>query len=118
MAALRYLLVYVSDVARSKAFYSDVLGLEVLEDFGDFVRLGTGADVGLSLHVAGRLEAACQGVELNFEVDDVDRTHRDLADRGVAFTQPPKDMPWGARHAYLRDPDGHPVSLFTRPGAG
>ena len=24
----------------------------------------------------------------------------------------PKDMPWGWRHAYLNDPDGHEISLY------
>jgi hypothetical protein len=28
----------------------------------------------------------------------------------------PQDMPWGWRHAYLKDPDGHPLSLY-RAGA-
>ena len=35
---------------------------------------------------------------------------------GVELDQKPADMPWGWRHAYLRDPDGHRLSLY-RAGA-
>jgi hypothetical protein len=27
-------------------------------------------------------------------------------------TQLPRMMPWGWRHAYLNDPDGHEISLY------
>jgi hypothetical protein len=33
--------------------------------------------------------------------------------KGVVFEQMPKDMPWGWRHAYLRDPDGRQISLYS-----
>ena len=30
----------------------------------------------------------------------------------MVLTQPPKLMPWGWKHAYLNDPDGHEISLY------
>jgi len=30
----------------------------------------------------------------------------------VYITQMPRMMPWGWRHAYLDDPDGHELSLY------
>lgn len=44
-------------------------------------------------------------------VDDVDRAHRDLTAKGVAFEQAPADMPWGHRVALVRDPEGRAVWL-------
>jgi catechol 2,3-dioxygenase-like lactoylglutathione lyase family enzyme len=44
-----------------------------------------------------------------FFVNDVDRVHRELSDRGVLFDQPPTDMPWNHRVARLRDPEGRTV---------
>jgi len=35
-----------------------------------------------------------------------------LESAGVVLTQPPKLMPWGWKHAYLNDPDGHEISLY------
>jgi hypothetical protein len=29
------------------------------------------------------------------------------------LAQQPKKMPWGWTHAYLNDPDGHEVSLYS-----
>ena len=48
---------------------------------------------------------------LYFMVKDVDAAHRDLSKRGVAFDQPPQDMPWGHRVALLKDPEGRRVCL-------
>jgi lactoylglutathione lyase len=52
------------------------------------------------------------GKEPRFEmfiyVDDVDATAAEL--RG-ALIRAPRDMPWGERVAYVRDPDGNPVAL-------
>jgi hypothetical protein len=32
--------------------------------------------------------------------------------QGIYFSQLPQMMPWGWRHAYLNDYDGHEISLF------
>lgn len=44
-------------------------------------------------------------------VEDVDRAHRLLTERGVNFEMPPTDMPWGHRMAICRDPEGRRVCL-------
>jgi uncharacterized glyoxalase superfamily protein PhnB len=54
-----------------------------------------------------------QGVEIVVEVPDVDSTFRRLKERGLAFDSPPADMPWGARHVWLRDPSGYRLSLYS-----
>ena len=46
-----------------------------------------------------------------FFVADVDATFAKLSAEGVAFEQPPTDMPWGHRLAILRDPEGRRVCL-------
>jgi uncharacterized glyoxalase superfamily protein PhnB len=53
-----------------------------------------------------------EGIRLYIEVDDLDNVCRRLEEQGVVFDQAPRDMPWGWRHAYLRDPDGHELSLY------
>lgn len=54
---------------------------------------------------------AHEGIRLYFEVKDLDQLCRKLASEGVTIDQMPENMPWGWRHAYLRDPDGHELSL-------
>ncbi len=50
---------------------------------------------------------------ISFVVDDVDRTYLNAVSKGVAFSSPPADQPWGARAAMLRDPDGNNLYLLT-----
>jgi lactoylglutathione lyase len=51
---------------------------------------------------------------LIFGVADVNAVVQRIRQQGVEFLLGPKDFPgWGYRGAYLRDPDGHLVELFT-----
>jgi uncharacterized glyoxalase superfamily protein PhnB len=52
------------------------------------------------------------GMRLYFEVKELDSFCKRLEASGVKFSQMPKVMPWGWKHAYLDDPDGHEVSLY------
>jgi len=44
-------------------------------------------------------------------VEDVDRAHQLLTERGVNFEMAPTDTPWGHRLAICRDPEGRRVCL-------
>jgi catechol 2,3-dioxygenase-like lactoylglutathione lyase family enzyme len=114
-------MLYVADVARSVEFYRDALGFRVVDDYpGAYARLvapAGGSTIALHTVEPGRaVVPATEGVRLYFEVQALDTLCAHLADRGVVFTQLPTDMPWGWRHAYLADPDGHELSLY-RAGA-
>ncbi len=54
------------------------------------------------------------GINLYFEVPDLDGYYDQLSDAGIEFDFPPTDMAWGRRHAYLHDPDGHTLSFVQR----
>jgi uncharacterized glyoxalase superfamily protein PhnB len=45
----------------------------------------------------------------------VDRRHQELVASGVRFSGPPEDQEWGARHAWLTDPDGYRLSIYSAP---
>lgn len=114
--AFNHAMVYVRDVARALEFYQGLLGLSLVEGSPEagYARLRlTHGDATIALHQAepGR-QVASPGVRLYFEVRDLDDCCSSLSARGVHFRQMPKDMPWGWRHAYLDDPDGHEISLY------
>ena len=48
---------------------------------------------------------------LDFEVEDVDRYHKALVDRGVIISRAPEDQSFGLRMMYVYDPDGYNLSL-------
>jgi catechol 2,3-dioxygenase-like lactoylglutathione lyase family enzyme len=111
-------MVYSSDVPRALAFYRDLLGFKVIEEMDGYARIRApkgSSTIGLhTIHAEeGRtMNTSTEGLRLYFEVGDLDRFCASLAAKGVKFDRMPQDMPWGWRHAYLKDPDGHELSLY------
>jgi uncharacterized glyoxalase superfamily protein PhnB len=52
-------------------------------------------------------------IQLHFHVSDVDAKYEQMKQNGIEFEEPPKDMPWGWRHAYTADPVGHTVEIVS-----
>ena len=112
-------MIYCKDVERGMAFYRDLMGFKLIEDFRYegkpvYARLrAPGGDGTIALHQAGPgASLASEGVRLYFEVRELDDFCRRLTQKGFYITQMPRMMPWGWRHAYLNDPDGHEISLY------
>jgi catechol 2,3-dioxygenase-like lactoylglutathione lyase family enzyme len=112
-------MIYLKDVERGIDFYRDWLGFKLIEDFRHegrsvYARMqAPGGDGTIALHQAGPgASVASDGVRLYFEIRDLDGFCHKLRKRGFYFTQMPQMMPWGWRHAYLNDPEGHEISLF------
>jgi len=112
---MKYVLLMVSDLARSEWFYRDLLGLKVEGRVeGEFVFFNAGGDVQLVIReVEGPVSA--DRTELSFEVPDVMNAYRDLLSKGVGFTREPRAVTGDAgRDLYatdFRDPDGHILSI-------
>jgi predicted enzyme related to lactoylglutathione lyase len=116
---LGFVILYVRDMAASRAFYADVLGMtEVAEVSGPhFVTLR--ADGGSLLALQDKATAQFPpkdeehngGVELSFAVDDVDGTWRRWQQRGVTLVTEPMDLPFG-RYFMARDPEGYYLSVY------
>jgi catechol 2,3-dioxygenase-like lactoylglutathione lyase family enzyme len=117
--SFNHAMIYVKDVERATRFYHDLLGFKLIEDFryegkSVYARLhAPGGDGTIALHQAGPgVPLSSEGVRLYFEVGDLDGFCRKLQQKGFYITQLPRMMPWGWRHAYLNDPDGHEISLY------
>lgn len=112
-------MIYAHDVVRSMAFYRDLLGFKLIEEYKHegitlYARLhAPGGEGTIAIHLAGPgISLASDGVRLYFEIRELDDFCRRLQAKGFYITQLPRMMPWGWRHAYLNDPDGHEISLF------
>jgi catechol 2,3-dioxygenase-like lactoylglutathione lyase family enzyme len=110
-------MIYAADVERALRFYRDALGFEAVDVHpGAYARLKSpagGTTIALhALEPGQSMDPDREGLRLYFEVEDLDAFCQRLAEKGVPFDQMPGDMPWGWRHAYLRDPDGHEISLY------
>jgi catechol 2,3-dioxygenase-like lactoylglutathione lyase family enzyme len=113
-----------SDVPRSAAFYSDVLGGEiVLEGEPTMVRL---ANSWVIINVGGGptddkpevvLETPSDPTRtsafLNIRVADIQRCYEEWRGRGAEFLTEPKQHASEIR-CYMRDPDGHLIEVGQR----
>ena|SRR5579859_6067702 len=102
-----------SDVSRSIDFYRR-LGLRlIVESPPRYARFECpNGDATFSVEQKADL-AQGTGIVVYFECENVDVTVATLRQRGVPVEAEPKDQPWLWREAYLRDPDGNSLCLFT-----
>ena len=141
---LDHISITTGDIARSLAFYRDLLGLPVRsvgELSGDEVERITGVpgarllsadlDVGRGqvlelLEYVGSEDGVALAVErpgaghIGLTVDDVGRLHRNLVDAGVTVKSAPVKLTepgdwFGVRCMTVLDPDGVAVELVERP---
>jgi catechol 2,3-dioxygenase-like lactoylglutathione lyase family enzyme len=121
------------DVERSRRFYTDVLGGElVLEGEPSIVALANGwviinvgggpTDDKPSVTLRAPRDPDLVSSFLNIRVADIEAIYADWSARGADFLTPPKDHGREIR-CYLRDPDGHLIEvgqatgiLLTQPG--
>lgn len=120
---LDYVIIYVSDMQRSVAFYRDTLGLTLKFTSPGWTEFVTGATT-IALHVVGSqgeeampresLPPAGQA-QIGFLVDDLEATYEALKGlKDVVFSLPPKTQNSGVRLAVLHDPDGLGITLQQR----
>jgi lactoylglutathione lyase len=118
-----YIIVNVSDMSRSVAFYRDIIGLPLKFESPEWSELQTGATT-LALHhtqarggsegpaPAGPVAGTCS---IGFSVEDLAATHRELAARGAHFVlAPTEQVNEGIRLAVCVDPDDLAIS-FAEP---
>ncbi len=100
---------YVEDLARSAAFYADVLGLELVRDQGacHIYRVAGRALLGLCDH----REPDPGGTIVTLVTDDVDAWAERLAGAGHEVEGPHANERFGLYHLFVRDPDGHLVEI-------
>jgi catechol 2,3-dioxygenase-like lactoylglutathione lyase family enzyme len=113
--------IVAEDVERSRAFYTDVLGGEiVLEGEPTIVQLANGWII---INVGGGptddkpevlLEAPTEpnrvSAFLNIRVADIQACYEEWRSRGAEFITPPTDREREYR-CYMRDPDGHLIEV-------
>ncbi|MBO0792383.1 MAG: VOC family protein [Ktedonobacteraceae bacterium] len=117
-----YIIIYVSNMERSIAFYRDMLGLPLKFSSPGWTELATG-EITIALHrtlapegQASELTARVPAghAQLGFIVDDLQTAYEDLKARGATFSMAPEKQPAGRVFAVLHDPDGLGITLQQR----
>ena len=101
----------VEDLARSLAYYVDVLGFSNAEWGGDDFTLVNrdGASIYLSEGDQGQ-----PGTWVWLGVEDVDALYEEYRGSGATILHPPENYSW-AREMKVEDPDGHVLRFGSEP---
>lgn len=124
LSRIAHVILRVSDLPRSVAYYKDMLGLTMQASFPGFAFFAAGG-VTLVLNenkaaaaAAGRVPDGVPATEIVFETTDIHAAHAALKSRGVAFAREPRVVTSDATHDTLAtdfcDPDGHVLSITGR----
>ena len=97
----------------ARAFYQDVLGLDLLMDHGWIQTYGRDTAMSVQVSVASEGGSGTPVPDLSIEVDDVNEAHRRMVAAGFAIEYGPADEPWGVRRFYVRDPFGRLVNILS-----
>lgn len=115
-----YIIVYVSDMQRSAAFYRDVLGLPMKFTSPGWTEFITGTTT-LALHTTGEEKLPPhQGrppagqAHIGFMVDDIQAAYEALKAQDVFFSLPPQKQVTGNTLAVFHDPDGLGITIQQR----
>jgi len=117
------LLLVVSDLARARAFYRDVLGATIHREYGGTTSVINFQGTWLLLVTEGGPTADKPTVtfapppdpntvshQLTLRVPDCQAAYRTLLARGAEFLTPPVDRE-GEVRCFFRDPDGHLLEI-------
>jgi glyoxylase I family protein len=124
LKSIHHVALICSDYARSRAFYSETLGLPIIREVYREARASWKCDLQVSPGVQLELfsfpspssrpsRPEAQGLRhLAFAVDDIDATIRVLGARGVSCEPVRVDEYTGRRFTFFVDPDDLPIELY------
>ncbi|HXH86183.1 MAG TPA: VOC family protein, partial [Nitrospira sp.] len=114
----------VSDMDQTIAFYTDILGLDVLERKTSprgshlaFLRVPNSDELIelCSFPPSGPVTVQADLVHLAFQVESLDDTIASLKQKGITITDGPTKTSSGSRFIFIDAPDGYEVELIERP---
>ncbi len=126
LKALHHIAIICSDYERSKKFYTEVLGFEVLNEVYRKERDSYKLDLSLNGQYLIELFSfpntpprptqpeACGLRHIAFAVTDIGATVKELADKGVIAEPIRTDEFTHKRFTFLRDPDDQPIELYEQ----
>ncbi|MNF55421.1 Glyoxalase-like domain protein [compost metagenome] len=110
----------VSDLKQAKAFYRDVLGLDLIMDHGWFQTYGSDAKMTVQIGFGSEGGSGTSVPNLSIEVDDLEAAlakvekskSRKVEKSNIPIEYGPVSEPWGVRRFYVRDPFGELINIL------
>jgi catechol 2,3-dioxygenase-like lactoylglutathione lyase family enzyme len=102
-----------SDVGKAKAFYGDVLGLDLVLDLGWIVTFASNQEMKPQVSFLTEGGSGTVVPDISIEVDDLEEAVGRIRAAKVPIEYGPQSEPWGVRRFYVRDPFGRLVNILV-----
>jgi len=110
--------IFVTDINRSKEFYIDILKQEIEFDFGNNISFKNGLSLWqfrkdhlIALSGEHNDTRARKAYEIYFETDDIDMIQEAIAGRELNYLHDLVEEPWGQRTIRFYDPDNNLIEV-------
>ena len=103
-----------AQVDAARAFYGDVLGLQVVMDLGWILTFAAeGASTAPQISIASEGGSGTAVPDVSIEVDNLDEVYQRALAADLSVEYGPTQEPWGVRRFYVRDPFGRLVNILA-----
>lgn len=102
-----------TDLEAAKAFYGDILGMDVVMDHGWIVTFASKGSAAPQVSIAAEGGAGTPVPDLSVEVDNLDEALERIARAGIPLEYGPSVEPWGVRRFFVRDPFGRLINILS-----
>ena len=116
---LDYVILLCEEIPRMRNFYYEVLGFPIYRGNEEWVEMNVGASL-LTLRKRGRPYDGNKlpdsaGIQLAFRVTpaEVEECHQELLQKRVEILDPPRDMEYGHRTLFFKDPEGNILEIYA-----
>jgi catechol 2,3-dioxygenase-like lactoylglutathione lyase family enzyme len=99
-------------ISDAKAFYGDVLGLELLMDHGWIQTFGSDQKMSVQIGFASEGGSGTPVPDLSIEVDSLDQVISRVTKANIKIEYGPVEEPWGVRRFFVRDPFGKLINIL------
>jgi len=114
--SLKNIVVFVTDLAKAKSFYVDLLGLPLAGQSEMMMEFFPGAPSTMGVALALQDEARSlvgRHTGITLKVEKIEELCETLSAGGARFVEPLESSPWG-KMAVIADPDGNQFALVNR----
>jgi lactoylglutathione lyase len=116
---VKYTTIAVADMDASIKFYTEIMGLEIYDQFNPYpgftITFMKGEGEGI-IELIENAEDENTGkpglIAVGIEVEDIHTTVKELKSKGAKFTREPTPISAGMRLAFLEDPNGVRIALI------
>lgn len=108
--------VAAKNVEDARAFYGDVLGLDLVMDLGWIQTFAAESSAAAQISIASEGGSGTPVPDVSVEVDNLEEIYQSVLSAGFIVEYGPVSEPWGVKRFYVRDPFGRLLNILAHGG--